>query len=87
LHPASETGIDGERGKARERGRKREERYRRKERKGSKRWDNPVSGQRHQSETTEDERDETAHGGKGVVMKLRERKRNEARQEMGGRDT
>jgi len=78
----SETGIDGKRGRARDCDRERE-----RERGRGKRWDNPVSGQRHQSETTEDEGDETAHGGKGVVMKLGERKGDEARQEMDGRDT
>lgn len=49
------------------------------ERKGrpDERWDNPVSGQRRRSETVDcrDEGDETAHGGKGVVMKLCESER------------
>lgn len=41
----------------------------------------PMNDQRHRSETTDDrdEGDETAHGGKGVVMKLRESEGDKAR--------
>lgn len=78
--------MDGERRGVATEGEREEERYRRNERKEGERWDNPpMSGQRHRSETTDDrdEGDETAHGGKGVVMKLRESEGDKARRRTG----
>lgn len=77
--------MDGKRRGVAPEGEREEERYRRNERKEGERWDNPpprpVTGQRRRSETTDDrdEGDETAHGGKGVVMKLRGSEGDKAR--------